>query len=470
MLYFVASAIAADVTLSPGDDVATLTAALQPGDEVVFTEGTYTLGGTVTWTGLGTASAPIVLRGEGDVTLELTTGWAIAHVTGSTFLSIENLTFASAAGNSESGSGLVIEDSSDITVKGVEVGPVNGTALYLSGNNARITVQDTHLHDTWGNGVYAGCGDASCWTEDSTLTRLWVHDVAEDRAGIELEPGCQGVTLSDSVVYRVGGYGILTDSTEYGDRNTIEGNAVWEIASAGIYARGSALVRNNLVFNASGNGILLTDGDRGTAADTVVSFNTVADTADVAVEVHDWAGYTGMVLANNVIANPTGRALYFDELGYDDTTYISHNVVTGLVEGLADTYVGADTPFLDGAGYHDFVDAEAWDFYPEAGATIIDAADPSAGTFVPATDFNGAPRDGASPDAGAYEYDGAGNPGWALQEGFKDVGAYAARAPEVQGGCCSDSTGTETGGGAAAFVGLVALGWRRRRPPGGGGA
>ena len=125
----------------------------------------------------------------------------------------------------------------------------------------------------------------------------------------------------------------------------------------------------------SGNGLLLTDGDRGTAQDTVVSFNTIADTGEEAVEVHDWAGYTGMVLANNVIANPTGRALYFNETGYDDTTYISGNVVTGLVDGLADTYAGADAPYVDGAGYHDFVDAETWDFYPVPGTVVIDAAE-----------------------------------------------------------------------------------------------
>lgn len=459
MVFLIGAALAADVTLSPGDDVATLTAALQPGDEVVFTAGTYTLGGPVTWTGLGTADQPIVLRGQGDVTLELTKGWVVAYVTGSTFLTVQNLAFRSAETNTESGSGLVIDDSSDVTVKDVEVGPINGTALYLSGNNARITVQDTHLHDSWGNGVYAGCGDASCWTEDSTLTRLWVHDTAEDRSGIELDPGCQGVAITDSVVYRVGGYGIVTDSAEYGDRNSIEGNAVWEAIYAGIYVRGSALVRNNVVFNTSGNGLLLTDGDRGTAQDTVVSFNTISDTGEEGVEIHDWAGYTGMVLANNVIANPTGRALAFNETGYDDSTYISGNVVTGLVDGLLDTYAGADSPYVDGAGWHDFVDAEAWDFYLVPGASPIDAADPSAGTFVPEEDFNGGPRDGAAPDAGAYEFDGEGNPGWPIQEGFKDVDAWSARTDDVQGGCCSD----KDTGGEAWLIGVAALGWRRRR-------
>jgi MYXO-CTERM domain-containing protein len=93
---------------------------------------------------------------------------------------------------------------------------------------------------------------------------------------------------------------------------------------------------------------------------------------------------------------------------------------------------------------------------------MIDAADPSSATWIPETDFNGAGRDGAAPDAGAYEFEGAGNPGWGLREGFKDVAAYAPRAAEVQGGCCKDAeeSGAE---GAAFFLGLAALGLRRRR-------
>lgn len=455
------AARAASVQLSPGDDVATLTAALQPGDEVVFSAGTYALPGAVEWSGLGTAGAPIVLRGEGEVVLELQAGWAVAYLSDSTFVEIRNLTFRGAAGSSDGYSGLVIDNSSDITVEDVEIGPVNGTALYLSGNNARVAVSGAHLHDTLdGNGVYAGCGDASCWTEDSTFSNLWIHDIGGESNGFELDPGCQGVTLVDSVLYRITAWGIATDSTEYGDRNVVERNAVWETTSGGISSRGSALIRNNVVFNSAGIGIRLSDGDRGTLQDAVVSFNTVADTDDNAVEVNDWAGYSGMVFANNVIANPTGRALYFNDTGYDDATLLTHNVVTGLVEGLADTYVGAPDPVYDGGGYHDFADAEGWNFYPVGGAAMVDAADPDAATYVPETDFNGAPRDGAQPDAGAYEWDGGTNPGWALQEGFKDLDAYGASNDDVQGGCCQDKA---AGGGEAALVGFAGLGWVLRR-------
>ncbi len=455
------AAHAASVTLSPGDDVASLTASLQPGDEVVFSKGTYPVADTIRWTGLGTADAPIVLRGEGDVVIEYSGGWAIAYLSASTFVRIENLTFRAATGNSNGHSGLVVEDVTDLTLKDVEIGPLPGTALYLGGNNARVSVTRAHLHDTTdGNGVYAGCWDASCWTEDSTFSQLWIHDIGGDSYGVELSAGCQGVRIADSVLYRITGWGIHIDSTEYGPRNEVEGNAVWETTGGGIGVRGSSLVRNNVVFNSAGVGMRLSDGDRGTLENAVVSFNTVADTVDDAVEIHEWAGYSGLVFANNVLANPTGRALYFNETGHDDAVYISHNVVTGLVEGLDPAYAGAEEPVLDGGGFHDFTDIEAWDFYPASGASMVNAADPAAGTFVPESDFNGAPRDGAAPDAGAYERDGDGNPGWALQEGFKDVDAYGANGDEVQGGCCGDKP---AGAGEALLVALAGLGWRRRR-------
>jgi hypothetical protein len=460
MLFGILAAQAANVTLSPGDDVASLTASLQPGDTVTFNAGTYTLANTVTWSGLGTAEAPITIKGEGAI-LELSSGWAGIYLNTSSFVHIEGLTIRAAAGNTSGFTGLYVDDVTDLTLTDLEIGPVTGTALTLTGNTARVDATRLHLHDTTdGNGIYAGCYDASCWVEDATFTELWVHDIGGDSHGIELEPGCQGVTIADNVVYRITGWGIITDSTEYGDRNVVEGNAVWETTAGGIYVRGSALVRNNVVFNSAGNGMMLTDGDRGTLADAVVSFNTISDAGDYAVEVHDWAGYTGLVFANNVVSNPTGYGLYFNENGHDDTTLLSHNVVTGLVNGLDPAYAGADTPVIDGAGRYDFVNAEVWDFYPASGGALVDAGDASSAVWVPTVDFNGAPREGNAPDVGAYEWEQATNPGWALQEGYKDLDAYNAVEDEVQGGCCGDK---ETGAEEALLLGIGLLGWRRRR-------
>lgn len=459
MLLFVSNAFAASVTLNPGDDVVTLTASLGPGDEVVFNPGTYTIEGTAAWSGAGTADAPIVLRGA-DAVIETTGGWAAATLTNATFVEIRGLGFRRADGNT-GGGGLYVSDVSDVTIEDVEIGPTVYWGLHLDGDNARVRVARVHVHDAeQGDGVYAGCGDASCWTADSVFTNNWIHDVGG--SGIELEPGGQGNEVSDNVVYRVGGWGLVADTTEHGAQNVVERNVVWEFGEGGIYVAGAAIVRNNVLFNGTQYGMYLTsNSDTDSVSDIVVSHNTVADVDGWAAQVHDWAGHTGMVLANNVFANPLGYGLYFDEAGYDADTLLTNNVVTGLLDN-AEGYAGNTTLALPGGGYTDFADVEGWDFYPSSGSAVINAGDPRGEAHVPESDFNGAPRDGESPDAGAYEYTGGSNPGWALQEGFKDLGAYGAATEPVIGGCCRD----EEAGGNEAFlvgVGLAGLSLRRRK-------
>jgi MYXO-CTERM domain-containing protein len=106
-----------------------------------------------------------------------------------------------------------------------------------------------------------------------------------------------------------------------------------------------------------------------------------------------------------------------------------------------------------------------FDFYPTPSSLVRDAADPNGNAYIPEEDFNGTARDGESPDVGAYEYDGDGNPGWVVQETFKE---YTPRegnnSTDYGGGCCGKKT--ENADGSTALV-LLPLGLgvlvRRRR-------
>lgn len=351
--------------------------------------------------------------------------------------------------------GLAIHGSEDVVVDDVEVRQVGGTGLALWGDNARVTLRRVHVHGVRsGAGISIGCGDASCWTRDSVLENNLVHDVrGERRPGIELLRGGQGNALVDNVVHAVTGVGIAVSSAEYGAANEVRGNVVFGATDSGIRVEGAAVVRNNLVFEIDGVGLRATDRFADALSDVVIAHNTVVGTSDWGIRVDGWAGRDGMVLANNAVSNPLGMAFHVDEGELDAGNRVVGNVMTGLVEGL-DPALGQ---VRAGAGHDDFVDVDGWDLYPSETSTLLAAADADAGSWVPEDDFSGYARDGLAPDVGAYEYVGAGNPGWPVQEGFKE-----AAAPRVDG---EELGGCGKGGEAGALLGpaLALLGRRRRR-------
>jgi hypothetical protein len=476
MLLFWGVAWGATLELVPGDDLVGLSESLQPGDELVLADGLYQVRGQIVWSVLSTEDAPLTMRpAEGaEPVIELIPDEKgaydndILQIEDSSWVVVEGITFQGSVDwtdDTQNHRGVQIVNSSHVTLSGVTVMQTGDHSLYLAGTNSNITVQDSHIHSTLsGYGVYVGCSDASCWTSDSRLTNNWIHSIGgESSWSVYLAHGSQGITLSDNVIYGSAGYGVYMGSTEYGDRNIFEGNAVWGLSGYGLYVQGGARIRNNILFNIDGTGIYSRDPERGTYSDLIISFNTVAQTTGWATLLEDWYEQFGMVLANNAICNPTGYGLYYEMPTIDTATPASDNVVTsnvacGLVDGL-DEFPDAVTP---GAGYSDFVDVETWDFYPASSDSIlVGTADPAGDTYVPEADFNGLARDGDSPEVGAYEWSGTGNPGWAIQEGFKEFGEGREVIEEtVGGGCCQDD-----GSGSAALLltPLIAIGALRRR-------
>lgn len=458
------AALAASVTLNPGDDVKSLTSSLGPGDEIVFNPGTYTLTERLDWSGLGTADAPILIRGAGggEVILQTTVNSQAIYIGDSTHITVRDLVVEGGTGwdtGEISPGGVEIRGSADIRIQDVEMRKLNRTVVYLSGDNSRVELVGLHIHDVRdGSAVYAGCGDASCWAQESTLAESWIHDIdGQYSYAVYIDHGGNNNLIRDNVIYNVAYRGILTASTEYADPNLIEGNALWGIGDVGLYVIGAALVWNNLVFNVDGYGLQARNSSRDTLEQVVLSHNTLADTGRAGVYLEGWAGREGMVFANNVVSNPVGEAISVGEGQIDDTNWIAQNVATGLVSGL-DTLAGH---FSAGNGAADFVDAEGWDFYPSSSSALVNTADPSSSSWVPATDFNGSPRDGDAPDVGAYERVGGENPGWAIQEGFKELGPGDGGQTDQVGGCCGRGEGDAAE--ALLLVPLALFGARRRR-------
>ncbi|MCB9684260.1 MAG: right-handed parallel beta-helix repeat-containing protein [Alphaproteobacteria bacterium] len=467
-------AFAADVNVGPGDDLTQVTSSLQPGNTVLFDSGTYSLDGTVYWSGIGTEAEPIVFRAKDGATVVLqnNAGGSVANISDSDYIEFRGLIFEG-GGDIEYNrpSGLRISNSSHITLEDCKVRNVYGTALYVDGNSSGMVFRHNELTGTMdGSGMYVGCGDASCWMQDSVIEFNLVHDV--EGTGMYFAHGTQANRIQHNVVFATRDSGLYMGSTVFGPQNTVVGNAIWRAGGDGIYLQGSALVQNNVIFEIEGDGFY-TRTDDGSLVDLQFSHNTIVNTGGYAAYLQDWYSADGMVFANNALANPLGRGLRWeDELedpygtgtsGVPDTTnYISHNVVTGLVEGF-DT-LARPTYVVPGGGVSDFVGIDDFDFYPTSSSVLRDNADQNGQAYLPELDFNGSTRSEATLTVGAYEYDGDGNPGWIVQEGFKSLDPSTGGVdPQLTTGCCGggkkDTTPTE----ALLFLPWLSVGWLFRR-------
>ncbi len=458
---------AISATVAPGDDLHAVLAALGPGDVITFTDGIYPLESTLrVQEALGEADAPVrLIAAEGATPILKATGTStVLEIRDSSHVHLEGLTLEGPDGwEEEGGAGLVVNRSTDLRIVGNTVRQVRGDLLRIAGDTANLEIRGNALHHaSSGSGIYAGCGDGSCWMTGSVIAGNLLHDIGSPdvrRDGIVLENGCQGNTVRDNVLFRVSGTGLRTESTQLGEANTVEGNAIWDTGAHGIDITGEAVVRNNIVFHTGRVGIRSGQHENGDLRNVRISFNTVALAGDEGVRLNDWADKEGMVFSSNVIANITGRGFRYDADDWEETgtgNYITANVVSGLVEGV-DPALYPDW-YRPGSGLADFADVENWDFYPATDSSLIGTGDPSPEAWVPEVDFNGLPRNGEAPTVGAYQWSGAGNPGWLLAETFKDSDPPLI-VDAGSGGCCRrNDDGTLPAG-----LFLPVLGWAVRR-------
>lgn len=471
-------ALAIELELYPGDDVANLTSSLNPGDEVILHGGTYDLTEALYWYGDGTEDDPIVIKAaEGETPIivlhaDPDSNWSdgqILQIYEASWIEVSGLTFTADDYDLTTDylEGIEVYNSSHITMRDITVSDVSSNMLYLTGNNEGHDFERIRLQNSrFAHGVYVGCNDASCITKDSRFDTMWISGIEYQYGwGFNFAHGSQNNTLSNSIIYDGAYRGVYAGSTEFGDPNIIEGNAIWNMTDHAVWIQGASLVRNNVIFNAGGNGIVATDPERGTYDGMVISFNTVVGTEDYAAEIYGWTEFMSVVLANNALCNTVGYGVYLDveeapDTAYDITYpgYIHNNVVCGYTYGL-DRWEGH---YIPGSGNADYTDIDGWDMYPTPESVLINAADPSSDAWVPETDFNGATRPGDAPDVGAYEWSGNNNPGWALREDFKELGVTGDNiTQQVEGGCCNSSGKT---GQAWMVLPLLGMGaWRRRR-------
>jgi hypothetical protein len=454
VLLLASVSMAANVELSPGDDVATLTGALGPGDRVTFNEGVYELESGLSWSDvLGTEDEPVEFIANGQVWLQYEGSGRVATLSNSTHVHFSGIGFRSVEGAETQPGGIQVSTSTGVVIEDCQFEELGNTAVYFSGDSRDAVIRGNRIQGIHKyQGIYLGCSDASCWSVGAVIEHNLITDIDGDSAaGIIVDNGGTGNLIQDNVLADILGPGIRVRSTEFNSANEVIGNAIWKSVE-GILVEGAAIVRNNVVLCIEEKGII-SRAARDAFEDVVISHNTVVDTGDWGVYLENWEQGSGHVLANNAIANPTGKAVYLGEEA-PDASFMG-NVFSGYVEGL-------ERGFDAGNGWADFAAVDHANLYPASVSALIGEGVDDAEAFVPSTDFSGVPRDGDAPGIGAYEYISPENPGWVLQKEFKVLGFDEGVLSNQVDGC---GGGRDGGEGWVVFgvLGLLGLGTRRRK-------
>ncbi len=399
---------------------------LRAGDELVLKGGTYSQTGRRAATAKGTAEQPIVIRAaKGEKPLLTRPADNIDRHNNIEFVDCEYLIVRGLQFKGGS-SGVRFIRGHHVTFEDCEISHTGNNALTMnSGNCDHFIVRRNHIHHTGlstrgpteGEGMYIGCHNGSCITTDSVFEGNYIHHTRGTSGGgndgIEIKFGSYNNVIRNNVIHdtNLGKQypGIFVYGSNGKGVNLVEGNVIWK-AGEGIQAVSDAVIRNNIIFDCSIQGI--TASPHGAAPkmqNTTIVNNTIVNHPR-GIRIR-WGKAKNMVLANNAIYCPNGVAI--DAAGITNAT-CSANYVTGRLNGVAID----NTKFMNGGDLETtFVNSAQQDFWLTSGSALLESADPE---FAPKFDFNGRRRKEPF-DVGAYETDsGETNPGWKIQAGFKN--------------------------------------------------
>ena len=413
-----AGAGATDIEIGPGDDFRAAMQGLQPGDTLVMHGGMYLLSSYFALQLTGTAQQPLTIRaaaGEQPVLHYVDAGQNIVNVENSAFLVFDGIEFS---GGSR---GIRLTASSDITIRNCHVHDTAANAISANdgGNDyARLTIvhnEIDHAGDT-AEGLYLGCNNDGCRVHDSLIANNYIHDLKGPTVtqgdGIEIKAGSYANVVRDNVIHDTAYPGItLYHANGNGAPNVIERNLVWNSGDNGIQVTADAIVRNNIVLSAAAAGIGISAQQGGNPGNLLIANNTILKASGDALHISGAAG--PILVANNALYAGGGRAVFAS--GATTQVSLVGNVGTGSLEGVSGGFdatgdIAADFSAANYSG------SPPQDLVPTSGR-LVGSAD--AATLA-ADDFNGLPRQDLL-DVGAYRADAAGNPGWALQAGFKSL-------------------------------------------------
>jgi hypothetical protein len=396
---------------SSGDALQKYVDSLNPGDTLLLRGGTYAFY-SLTISLRANASRSIVIGaypGETPVLRNNSSNDNCINIIGAEYVVLDNISIDTTYPGTDAikFTGDVV--SSFITIRNCDIHNLGGKAVNALGPHHDIVIANCHIHDIHKSGAGAitvnplDLNGNRTTPHNWTIENNWIHDVGQAAdAGSEaiiMLPGCYSMTVRDNTICRALTGGILSQG--YGGENSdesrstlVEGNVLWECGEAlGLY--GDVVARNNIVF--SSMYAVFSYAYENTAPARIRIYNNTFYGCDK-FQLGDWDSVNACIFANNAVYAVTNAWYLTGGSFYGN---VGDNVATG---------------FLKSSASADLANPDAMNFYPTTQSPLIGHA---SGADVARYDFNGTLRNDGHPDAGAYEYTVAGNPGWKIVEGFK---------------------------------------------------
>ena len=414
--------LAATYTAGTAQEIQDYTNLLQAGDTLLVLPGWYDMNWNIQ-DRAGNSSNWIVIMAAGDTAV-------INGVAYDNVIDIYNSSYIEFRGfditASHAGSGIdgikfrttshhfVIEDLDihDITGVGISANPGGNTFSYL-------TIRYCHIHDITdvGEGMYLGNHDGLSPVHHCIVEFNWVHD-CHPHKGIQFKRGTYLNLIQDNVVYNCDEAGIVlykTDQPSAADNNIVRRNVIWN-CSEGIFAVGQTDIENNIVLDCN-YGINVRNYGGWGMEDLYLRNNTIYNCSNTCLRLDDWNTATGeMICINNACyQDNTGQSAIQVPNGIGPG-YVAYNRHYGTSQTSGSVLGNPPSQeFLNPSSTPGVID-----LYPLNTASLIDSGTSTYG--APADDFNWWSRPvNANWDIGAYEWSQNTNPGWQIQEGFKEV-------------------------------------------------
>lgn len=348
---------------------------LQAGDQLRIASGNYVLTRKATLDLAGTAQAPIRIEAEdlqnsprisrSDAAQNLLN---IGEVQPARYLLLRGLELVGGSvsirfGNCEN----IWLDQCDVHHSqhgGITANTHHTRHLFLTRNHMH------HFEQGTGEAMYLGANQSQAVMSFSVIAKNHVHDCGGSQGdGIEIKQGSFNNWIIENEVHDTQYPCLISYGTDGNGINLIERNVLYRSQNQVLQVQGEAIVRNNLIMAASGDGFSSTD-HQGKTRNLTFVHNTILTTKRGA-NLSSWDNRDGMVFANNVIYSRDDLAVRFPA-GCEMIT-VSGNVVLGGVQGC-----GKQGGFSKGKGLIDFVNAN-WeaterDVHPSKNSSLRNVA------------------------------------------------------------------------------------------------